>query len=97
MDRKLTGVGKNAASYNCQSTDSLSLRERAGVRVKRLNTHQPPVGKSLLRALPTPVRARRRVGKNAASYNCQSKNSLSLRERAGVAKHINCPLPKPEN
>ena len=51
----LTRVGKSAASPDNQSTDPLSLRERAGVRVKCLNIHQPPVGTSLVAALPTPV------------------------------------------
>ena len=45
-------VGKNVINYENQSTDPLSLRERAGVRVKCLNTHQLPVGTSLLAPLP---------------------------------------------
>ena len=37
----MTGVGKIAISYDCQSINSLSLRERAGVRVKYAYPCQP--------------------------------------------------------
>ena len=82
-------VGKSAASDDNQSTNSLSLRERAGVRVKCLDTHQPPAETPLVATPPTPVSPvslwkLTRVGKSAASDDNQSTNSLSLRERAGV-------------
>ena len=47
-------VYKGRHSSLNQSTDPLSLRERAGVRVKCLNTHQPPIGTSLVATLPNP-------------------------------------------
>ena len=50
------------------------------MRVKCLNTHQPPVGTSLVAGLPTYPCQPSRVGKSAAN----STNSLSLWERAGV-------------
>ena len=82
LTRRLTRVGKIATNHNNQSKDPLSLRERAGVRVKRLNTHQPTAGTSVVVAPLT--RRLTRVGKIATSHDNQSKDPLSLRERAGV-------------